>query len=256
MRNQLRVGTTAENDSWVYPSGILTYDSEKKAARLHDGETPGGFEMVGERAYTPPVGPGPEELTVGDMEKGFFGEVTGDELITYGGLASDIGLSAGSTLFNNESLWLKFAYQNNVLFVAKKPARVDVSWDDIGQQNAVYSDGNWSGATVDIGELSYQVTLMSGGDDDPANEAGGEWNALMYPVHVDDPNDEGWGIDYSDDDLGFNSDGRRTWCQEVWAGDTSRRISRGSNGVDPISDNSPDYTGDFSGWRPCLRLQV
>lgn len=54
MRIKFPYGTSAENDGLLLPAGELAVDLERKALRLHDGATPGGFELVGERAYYPP----------------------------------------------------------------------------------------------------------------------------------------------------------------------------------------------------------
>lgn len=43
---KLRRGTTAENDAFTGLEGEVTYDTEMKQLRVHDGETPGG-KVVG-----------------------------------------------------------------------------------------------------------------------------------------------------------------------------------------------------------------
>ena len=47
---QFRRGTTAQNDAFTGKVGSLTVDLEKKALRLHDGETAGGFEILNSTA--------------------------------------------------------------------------------------------------------------------------------------------------------------------------------------------------------------
>lgn len=42
---QLRRGSTIENDAFTGVIGELTYDTEKKGLRIHDGVTQGGFEV-------------------------------------------------------------------------------------------------------------------------------------------------------------------------------------------------------------------
>lgn len=44
-RLQLRRGTTAENDAFPGAQGELTYDTQKKQVRIHDGSTAGGFTI-------------------------------------------------------------------------------------------------------------------------------------------------------------------------------------------------------------------
>lgn len=43
-------GTTAENNALTLPEGFISIDSERKAIRIHDGVTQGGFEALGRKA--------------------------------------------------------------------------------------------------------------------------------------------------------------------------------------------------------------
>lgn len=178
MKNLYRHGDTAFNNGLNLPVGHLSIDSEKKALRLFDGGTQGGFEAIGVKAYDPPV-PGPQELIAGTMEHGFFGETTSDELFTYESLADQIGLSSGISQFNEESLWLKFALENKILYVAKKPARHTISWNQLHAVNAVF------GTSVTVGPHMLSCRLLKGTNSDPTvNETGhdigashgSEWN--------------------------------------------------------------------------------
>ena len=45
-RLQLRRGTTAQNQSYTGAIGEITYDTQKKTVRVHDGSTQGGIEIV------------------------------------------------------------------------------------------------------------------------------------------------------------------------------------------------------------------
>lgn len=38
---QLIRGTTAQNDNYIGPEGSLTYDTQRKSIRIHDGQTVG-----------------------------------------------------------------------------------------------------------------------------------------------------------------------------------------------------------------------
>lgn len=42
---QIIKGTTAQNEAFTGAEGVLTYDSDKKDIRIHDGTTAGGFEI-------------------------------------------------------------------------------------------------------------------------------------------------------------------------------------------------------------------
>lgn len=94
--------------------------------------------------YTPPYddvigGPGNRKLLKGTMEAGWFGEVKASEFITGDELARLIGLTAGTSQYSNEP-WLKFAYENDVYLIAKKPFRYGLSHDQLNAVKAVYGD--------------------------------------------------------------------------------------------------------------------
>ena len=213
--------------------------------------------------------PGPATLIGGDMTEGFFGEVTSAELITGDALASEVGISAGTSQ-NSTAGWLKFALDDKILFVAKKPIRHTISWDNINAADCVY--GN---KTVQIGGLTYKVRLMKGAEVDPFNyEAtdrdaiGSEWNRLMLPIHVNAPSSwaypeyvasptKDWGIDYTDEDLLTHNtygNGSYSWCQETRSSDTARRVSRGSYGVSYSYASSSSNVSAARSWRPVLEL--
>lgn len=53
MINIHKYGTTAENNSWTFPDGIVTADVEAGDLRLHDGVTPGGWKLEGTPVESP-----------------------------------------------------------------------------------------------------------------------------------------------------------------------------------------------------------
>ncbi len=256
MRTRFLRGNRTDNNGLTLPAGELSFDSETKALRIHDGETPGGFEIVGQQAYAPPFGPGPETIIAGNETTGFFGEVTGEELITYSGLSSAVGLSVGTLQHDAESLWLKFVKDGEILYVAKKPSRHSVSWDAISAANAVYNDIN--APTIVVGDRTLRVTLLTGGNGDPSTAAGGEWNRLLYPIHVDDPDTTAWGVNYTNADLVMgtgNGTGAYCWTQETISGDTTSRVNRGGQSLTYYLSTTSTASSSSTGWRPVLRLQ-
>ncbi|ASV44097.1 hypothetical protein PBI_SCTP2_82 [Salicola phage SCTP-2] len=219
------------------------------------------------------LGIGPSELIAGDMQAGFFGEVDASELFTGPELASEINLTAGTAQWDNEP-WLKFAYKGDILYVAKKPYRYSISWDDISAVNAVY--GGENDAEVAKSGYNFKVRLLKGASNDPTSwngdnttegasnsyydpveSIGSEWNDLIYRIHQDTPtNQEGsnW-ANYTDSDIVVSSgDGRRTWCQETPSYDTSRRVYRGVGSLSNFSASTSSFSNSNSGWRPCLTL--
>lgn len=210
--------------------------------------------------------PGSETLIDGDMQAGYFGTVPSSELITGTVLASAVGISQGISQFTNEG-WLKFSYEGRILFVAKKPIRHSISWDNINAAGCVFGT-----KTVTIGGLTYKVRLMKTGLVDPMTGSNGvhvhssEWNKLMLPIHVEanikswaSPNNVEddvpyWHINFTDKDLHThdeNGDGTYTWCQETY---TTSRLYRGRTGVSYASTVVPGNTASSFGWRPCLEL--
>ena len=190
--------------------------------------------------------PGPQVLKAGTMKAGYFGVTSSVDLISGDALALAIGLSAG-TAQNSDAGWLKWIKDGTLMYVAKKPFRHSISWDMINNANAVYGS-----LAVEIGGRQYLVRLLTGGNNNPALSANGEWNMIMYGVHKDhQPN---WD-NFEDADIGVgDGNGRHTWCQETGASDAAYRVTRGGTGVtyfDPLSSSATYAT---FGWRPVLEL--
>ena len=226
--------------------------------------------------------PGNPMLIAGNKEEGFFGEVSASELITGDALASECGISQGTSQFSTEP-WLKFAYKGEILFVAKKPIRHSISWDTINAVKCVYGDSG--DKTVTVNGLTYKVTLMRALEptNDPKTVASGdsgavnhhsEWNRLMCQIHEEAINGSWSHPNNIESDIGIlkhslgsgsqgmysNADlivgsgnGRRSWCQEM-ATSTSNRMNCGYNGVSYSYGNTSSLTSIFYGWRPVLRL--
>ena len=162
--------------------------------------------------------PGGQFLVAGNKQAGYFGEVSVDLLMSGTALCAAIGLSGGSAQ-NSTVNWLKFSFQNKILFVNRKTIRRNLSWGSIYQAGAVYGTGqeisareqwmlendpNYSlanrvpqGAQVAINGLTYKVRLLKGlagatsdsfQDDLGALGPENEWNALMLPIHEHAPN--------------------------------------------------------------------
>ena len=229
--------------------------------------------------YTPPYddvigGPGSRKLLKGTMDAGWFGEVKASNFITGDDLAKLIGLAAGTSQYSNEP-WLKFAYENDIYFIAKKPFRHSVSWNDINRVNAVYGD-----RTETIRGKKFAVMLprgtSKGSQPDPkmiSNEASGwanhnsMWNRLMLPIHKNAPSNwsnpdnvksptENWNVGYTDADLithYSNGNGSYNWCQET-VYESSSRLYRGNDGVSGSGGYYSSNTKSRFGWRPVLKL--
>ena len=230
----------------------------------------------------PSGSPGNNMLIAGTMEEGFFGEVSASELITGDDLASQVGISQGTSQHSTAG-WLKFAWQGNIQFIAKKPIRHSISWDAINTAKCVYGDSG--DKTVAIGGLTYKVRLMRALDPSINPKAaasaysgtvnhGSEWNRLMCQIHEQALN-KSWDYPdnvesdigvlehslgngtngmYNDADLVVKSgDGIASWCQEMGT-DTSHRLRRGHGGVSYSHYCPSSYVNSAYGWRPVLEL--
>lgn len=124
------------------------------------------------------------------------------------------------------------------MYVAKQSLRYNMTFNQLQASDVV--DGT---QTITLGEFTYEVRLLSSD----------EWDGLLYPVHVDDPNDQNWGIDYTDADLGIvEGNGRGTWTQTL--ADNDDAIFRGYTDLTSVSGVRQDYSTDVHGWRPVLVL--
>lgn len=211
-------------------------------------------------------------LLAGNMQAGWFGEVSSSDFITGDELAHLVGISTGISQYSSEP-WLKFAYKGDVYLVAKKPFRYSISWDQINAANCVYGD-----KTIDINGRKYKVMLMRGNGEDVQpnpktiyqsfNGAANHqsmWNMLMLPIHQKAPNNwaykdnvkiptENWNVGYTDADLCTSSVyGGCSWCQDI-AYNPSCRSFRGSNGVSFANIRSSFVAYSDFRWRPVLKL--
>ncbi|MCF8012713.1 MAG: hypothetical protein K9L56_15710, partial [Clostridiales bacterium] len=131
----------------------------------------------------------PDTLSFGTMDAGFFGIIPASDFITGDQLASNLGITQGTSQFPNTN-WLKFAFNGKILITPQKTIRNSISWDHIYLAGAVYGDGLTAGeagaehhnltsssgtsltataqnASVTINGKTYKVRLFRGAADDP-----------------------------------------------------------------------------------------
>lgn len=262
-------------------TGLTEATAYQAYARYKETATHHASPASAAKGFTTPLRvPGPATLIAGDMQAGFFGEVSASELISGDALASLVGISQGTSQ-NSTVGWLKFAWQGKILFVAKKAFRNSISWDHINSANAVYG-----GKTVEIDGLTYKIRLMKGALTDPSEYEdpdrgahGSEWNRLMLPIHQE-AIDKSWAYPayvesdipvwahglgtgtqnrYTDEDLLTKSDygsGSYSWCQETRKDKAVNRVFRGPGGVSGSGSLVSSSTDSHYGWRPCLEFSV
>lgn len=174
--------------------------------------------------------PGPQTLSGGDESGGYFGEVSAIDFISGEDLCSAIGLTAG-TLQESDAGWLKYYNNNDIIYVAKRAFRYDISWNDLNAVGAIFGDKK-----IKVGNHVFAVRALSSA----------EWSKLIYPVHVN----YGTWASFTDADLKVKSgNGRATWTSTPSG---SNRIYRGFNSVEDSGTYSPTSPAFFYGFRPVL----
>lgn len=103
--------------------------------------------------------PGNKHLTAGNRDAGFFGYVSSDEFINGETLATEIGLTAGTSMFNNVT-WIKYIKDGRVRFVPVKPLRRSIAWNAIYNAGAVYGTGD-EGTLPPNGRIGTQLSISS-----------------------------------------------------------------------------------------------
>lgn len=216
--------------------------------------------------------PGNKTLIAGDMQAGYFGITSSADLISGRDLSEKVGLKYkySDSWYDNEREyqfseegWLKFAYNGNIQYVAKKPFRNSIGWNNLNEADVVF--GN---KTIVIDGLTYKVRLLKSGQEgsndieSAADIHGSEWNKLMLPIHerasdkewsvpenVED-NIPDWGIGFTNKDLGADA------SDYGWLSAIQENIYR------QISFATPSRWDDIEvpsldtddGWRPVLEL--
>lgn len=117
--------------------------------QLLGGSSPPGFIAAS--------GPGPKTLKSGNMQLGYFGQVTSGVLFQGWELFTASGLEVGNDV-STGMFWLKFAYKGKILYIASQQIRLLVGWTDLYNCGVVYGDKNYG--TYPIGSpgvMQYKV---------------------------------------------------------------------------------------------------
>jgi hypothetical protein len=210
---------------------------------------------------------GSDMLITGTMEAGYFGTVPSSEFIDGDTLASQVGLTAG-TSFNANTDWLKFAYEGKILFSPMRPIRYNLHWSRLNNIGVVFGT-----TTIKLNNLTYKVRLWRGAKNNPMSAInddldtiGSEWNNLMLPLHVNAPDkwslpnfagvSENWGTEFTDADffVGSGYNGRSTICQESFESNTNEHVVRGYRAIEESTTHYKATTSSNNGWRPVLEL--
>lgn len=212
------------------------------------------------------VGPSVASLQYDPItDTGYYGEVPSAQFYTGTQISTATGVTSG-TLHNDTEGWLKFYWHGQVLFIAKKTYRYNLSWDNINSANAVYGVNLGSAGKTTIthsgSSTKYDVKLMKGAIKDPSPASGGgrQWNELLYRVCTGTEAGQigsNWASFAPNADLGINSGaGSYTWCQEVYLPNTATRVIRGGGFLSSFGNATSSYAYTDFGWRPCLAFSV
>lgn len=188
--------------------------------------------------------PGSVVLQKGNTKYGYYGEVP--SIISTSTLATLTGFTKG-TVLTESTTWLKFHSDGKVIFVAKKPLRHSISWNDINE--AGYVSG---GKTVRINSIDYKLRLLKA----PNDGSHDEWSGLIYPLHKDAVVGNTWGINMTDIDLHVTATtvgaGAFSWVQDQHPTNSQLRLNRGGLSVVYVEGQSPGAATNSYSWRPVL----
>lgn len=219
------------------------------------------------RMATAAAAPAADVLIGGDLDAGFYGEVSQGDFIP---LTRVHELLAGRHYprINDDTPWLKFAIDGKTIYKTKMPIAHSVQFITLLNEGLVYGGTTLNGPDG----KTYKVRLMKGANTDPAAGVDGpavresEWNRLMLPITINAATGDWadswnvgtvpyWGIDYTNADLGTveaSTLGSQHWCQEYYP-PWSAYIARGYKGVSFSGASDPTTAGDkYRGWSPVL----
>lgn len=191
--------------------------------------------------------PGPTYLSHGDMNAGYFGRYAG--IFTGNQLSSAAGISIGNGLFYSSSNieWLKFSFEGKIIFLAQKPIRYALSWNDLNNAGCVYGTKH-----ITKDGITYKCRLLRIRDGEPDTGPGRE-QYLVQKVH----NIAGGAWDkLTNSDLYFNqpggTNGHFSFAQETAPNNSSHCYSyTSSSGSSTVAKND---RGAWFGWRPVLEV--
>jgi hypothetical protein len=189
--------------------------------------------------------PGGQILTHGNMTTGgYFGRYTG--IVTGNALASAVGMSIGTSqiYLNNNIDWVKFGYEGKILFIARKPIRRAISWNDLNNIGCVFGTKQ-----VTFDGITYKCRLARIRNADPGTTNGRDITLLANVRQSIWDN-------LTDADLYFGISGEDTGRFSL-AQETS-----GANSLHCYSFTAPgggstvakNDRGAWFGWRPVLEV--
>lgn len=140
---------------------------------LNSSNTPVGTAKtqvvtLNEPPVIPSNGPGPGELIAGDANAGLFGDLSVSELVTIEQIEALATVALPGTATNRSvtNLWVKYSFNNKILYIPKRPVRGGLNWNDIYKAGFVYgtdNNGLYPGANTPTNQLKIVEKLDSTG---------------------------------------------------------------------------------------------
>jgi N-acetylneuraminic acid mutarotase len=253
---------------WDYSGGTGVNPIDRRTvindANVNEGNGTASLDVYGFRPLLEFIGVAPPE----DL---YYGEIADADFITPSALAAVVNLAAVGTVTNASSNWLKYRYKGKTTYLAKKPLRHAMTWEQMDAVGVVKGNIPYL-----FGGKRYALTLPTGADVDPTPSYGsiataGSFNDLIYPVYGGAASGQPEVLAYprwaafTDADLGFATNkaaasgglGTLTWCKEVITGGGSHLL-RGYNDADNVGNRqilagwyvANGGTQQYAGWRP------
>lgn len=122
-------------------------------------------------------GPGLRQPVTGDMESGYFGELTESEFLSINEFLEQLGLIGGVGEVISSITWVKVYYNEKVLFIPKTPVGTSISWSTLYRLGLVHGTEDEGPYLVDrgviqnkevrVGDDFFKVRLFRGANTDP-----------------------------------------------------------------------------------------
>ncbi|UOL48783.1 hypothetical protein [Pseudomonas phage Astolliot] len=123
---------------------------------------------LNEPPVIPSNGPGPSELIAGDASAGLFGDLSVSDLVTIEQIEALATVALPGTATNRTvtNLWVKYSFNNKILYIPKRTVRGGLNWNDIYKAGFVYgtdNNGLYPGVNTPTNQLKIVEKLDSTG---------------------------------------------------------------------------------------------
>lgn len=228
---------------------------------------------------TSDLGPGPKIVLAGNTTNGFFGEMKQSELFSSEQMSGMGNLTEGTILTNPDTvpMWLKFAIDGKILYVAKQQLRTLISWNALYNAGLVYGTKDRGKYPIGAGVEQFKVVrkyengqpwylfprLLTGFDADPTTTpvTSAQMDASEYSKTLgricsaaNGGIAEKW-ANYTAGQISSVSQ-MSAWVQETSVQNVVNAMLRGQHTV--LTTGAPyakDYVAtNFASWRPVLEL--